>query len=77
MSIINIIHISDLHVSSTEDPMFKRVRQEFVKDIRHLRSKYNYEFDTIVMSGDCVDRGKIVSYPFVKEVFLSYLKRLI
>ncbi|MDB5055737.1 MAG: hypothetical protein JWM44_3787 [Bacilli bacterium] len=69
MNTINLIHISDLHISSIEDPVFSRVREELIKDIIHLRVKYNYDYDAIVMSGDCIDRGEIGSYPLVKAFF--------
>jgi UDP-2,3-diacylglucosamine pyrophosphatase LpxH/tetratricopeptide (TPR) repeat protein len=71
LAILNIIHISDLHISSKEDPAFKRVRQELIKDIVHLKNKHKYEFDAIVMSGDSVDRGEIDSFPLVKEFFID------
>ncbi|KOS68166.1 hypothetical protein AEA09_06095 [Lysinibacillus contaminans] len=57
MITFGILHLSDLHISSKEDPSNKELRQELIKDIKKMQTTKNIRIDSIAMTGDVVDKG--------------------
>lgn len=73
MSKINVLHLSDLHISSSEDPSSARLRESLIDDIKKITSTKEMDLDIIVVTGDIVDRGgDDSSYTIAKE-FLNKL----
>lgn len=52
-----VVHLSDLHISHSEDPGFQRTRESLMEDLCELRISKGLEIDAIAMTGDTVDKG--------------------
>ncbi|WP_168121267.1 metallophosphoesterase [Paenibacillus sp. HB172176] len=52
-----ILHLSDLHISASEDPSSVRLRDSLIEDIRKMKIDKNINIDAIAMTGDVVDKG--------------------
>lgn len=52
-----ILHLSDLHISASEDPSSARLRESLIEDIKKMIDEKGINIDAIAMTGDVVDKG--------------------
>ncbi|NIO83820.1 MAG: hypothetical protein GTN53_25145, partial [Candidatus Aminicenantes bacterium] len=67
---LHILHISDIHYSTENDPSITRIFHEFLKDIKQWREKnHNKPIHAICLTGDIAFSGQ-------KEQYVSIHKRI-
>ena len=69
---LKIIHLSDMHISSNEDPNQTRLREELIKSVK----SYGKGTDAIVFTGDLVDRYDITAFKKGKDFLENLMKEL-
>ena len=70
---VGIIHLSDIHFSSKEDPLIKRGESLF----RAIKDNFlNCSFVYIVVSGDIANTGKDPEYEVALDFFSEFKERL-
>ncbi|GKU77260.1 metallophosphoesterase [Paenibacillus sp. L3-i20] len=57
MGNLGVLHLSDLHISSSEDPSASRLRESLIDDIKRVSENRNIKINAIAMTGDVVDKG--------------------
>lgn len=57
MRVINILHISDLHVQKNNMGEIKEIIQKLIDDIKKVQKQKNISIDLICFTGDLVQRG--------------------
>lgn len=71
---ITWLHISDLHIDSSEDNDNSIVREAFLNDIGDLIDN-GLELDFIIVTGDVANKGKIKDYAIANLFFQKLLER--
>ncbi|WP_238900274.1 metallophosphoesterase [Clostridium sp. YIM B02500] len=71
-----IVHLSDLHIDSTEDPNLVLVREGLKEDLAKVVAKNNLEIDALAITGDVVNRGNIKAYDIAKNAISDIMKDL-
>ncbi|HHY34672.1 MAG TPA: hypothetical protein GX510_03380 [Firmicutes bacterium] len=69
MTVVNFLHISDLHHSNGDDPVLARLRDAIVSDVQQQHTPINY----IIFSGDLVESGKAECFESAHQYFVSPL----
>jgi predicted MPP superfamily phosphohydrolase len=71
-TIINILHVSDLHFSGSENKDINIVCAELFKDLVTLKQSYSLNVDLVAFTGDLVDRGgSDADYSEAKSIFIN------
>lgn len=76
MKSFSIIHLSDIHVDTNEDPNIALVREGLVEDIVELKDKFKLDIDAIVVSGDIINKGKSNSFILGKSIIELLMEKL-
>lgn len=69
---IKIIHLSDMHISSSEDPNHIRLREKLINSVK----KFGTDADVVVFTGDLVDRYDVKAFDKGKEFLEKLMQKL-
>lgn len=77
MKSVDILHLSDLHISESEDPSSIRLRESLLDDISKMVAKYSLKIDIVAMTGDSVDKGgNEVSYQIAENYYHQLIDKI-
>lgn len=76
MKSINIVHLSDLHISSNEEPTFERTRNNLIEDIHTVIKSNELNIDVVTMTGDTIDKANIKAYDKAEKFYSKLFKKL-
>jgi 3',5'-cyclic AMP phosphodiesterase CpdA/tetratricopeptide (TPR) repeat protein len=77
MKTMCILHLSDLHISESEDPSSVRLRESLLDDISKMISKHSLKIDAIAMTGDSVDKGgNETSYQIAENYYHQLIDKM-
>lgn len=55
---IGIIHISDLHLKTSEVDFLSKITRNIIEDLQRLMIRFDFKCEIVVFSGDIVDAGE-------------------
>lgn len=71
-----LVHLSDLHIDSNEDPNLVLVREGISEDLNKIITKNKLKIDALAVTGDIINRGNNKSYEMAKNAVRDIMSDL-
>lgn len=65
---INILHLSDLHISDKCDSNIQMIEETLISDIKKITETKNINLDAILVTGDIINKGESSAYKKAKKL---------